>query len=251
MDLINKINLSRKTLKEFLKSEWDTSVISDYSNQEIEKIYRTKSYKNKEISFGKATPFNLELNHKLVPSHKLHVIYYNFPELNSRLLKITKACGYKMLDLYTKEIINPEDSIILILTDTITENIENAIEDIYKKGQEELLINNLSDEIIDQNEKLGEDKLRYEHFRNIHVFNLNTLTINIGQHILVPKHECIRKKNEIEEILTKTNTTRKQLPIILRKDPMAKLLRLAPGDICKITRISDKCGEYSYYRICE
>ena len=112
------------------------------------------------------------------------------------------------------------------------------------------MINNLSDNIIDENEKLGKDKLRNEHFRNIHVFNLNTLTVDIGKHKLVPKHECIRKEKEIEDILMETNTIRKQLPIILRKDPMAKLLRLAPGDICKITRPSDKCGEYQYYRVC-
>ena len=250
MDLIRKINLSRGILKKYLNEDWDTSSIQEYSNDEIEKIYTSKAL-NTEISFGKASGLNMKLSHKKVPPHGLHVIYYNFPEINSPLLKVTKTCGDKMVNLYKEEIIKPEDSIILIITDNISENIEKTIEDIYKKGQVDLLINKLTDDIIEENEKLGDKKLRNDHFKNIHVFNLNTLTIDIGKHMAVPKHECVRDKKEIDNILKVTNTTINKLPIILRKDPMAKLLRLAPGDICKITRNSDKCGEYTYYRVCE
>jgi DNA-directed RNA polymerase subunit H (RpoH/RPB5) len=250
MDIINKINLSRNILQKYLIKEWDVSGILDYSNDEIERIYRSKS-KNTEIDFGKASGLNMKLSHLKIPSHKLHIIYYNFPEINSPLLKVTKTCGDKMIGLYKDEIINPEDSIILIITDNISENIEKTIEDIYNKGREELLVTKLSDIIIDQNEKLGIDKLRTEHFKNIHVFNINTLTFDISNHFAVPTHECIRNKTEINNILKKTNSKISQLPIILRKDPMAKLLRMAPGDICMITRKSEKCGEYIYYRVCE
>ena len=164
MDIINQINLSRNTLKNYLSKDWDVSEILDYSNEEIEKIYRSKA-NNTEIDFGKASGLNMKLSHLKVPSHKLHVIYYNFPDINSPLLKVTKTCGDKMLNLYKDEIINPEDSIILIITDTISENIEKTIEDIYNKGQEELLLNKLSDNIIEENEKLDTDKLRVEHFK--------------------------------------------------------------------------------------
>ena len=67
----------------------------------------------------------------------------------------------------------------------------------------------------------------------------------------VPHHKCIRTQSEIEKIYENTNSSSAQLPKILRTDPMAKLLRMAPGDICEIERISDRCGEYKYYRICE
>ena len=249
MELINKIGKSRVILKKYLENEWETGIMNDYSDNEIRKIYMNKS--DTKLSFGKASSLNFTLFHKLVPSHKLHVIYYNFPEINSPLLKVTKTCGDKMQELYNDEIIDPEDSIILIITDTISENIEKTIENLYKKGQEELLNNKLSDSIIDENEKLGENKLRNEHFRNIHVFDINRITFDPMKHILVPYHKCIRNTNEINNILKKTNTNKQQLPIILRKDPIAKLLRLAPGDICEITRTSEKCGEYIYYRICE
>jgi DNA-directed RNA polymerase subunit H (RpoH/RPB5) len=249
MEVINKIRKSRNLLKQYLEDEWKTDIINDYTNDEIRKIYMTKS--DTALSFGKASSLNMTLQHKLIPSHKLHIIYYNFPEINSPFLKVTKTCGDKIQRLYTDEVINPEDSIILIITDTISENIEKTIEDLYKQGQEELLTNNLSDSIITENEKLGESKLRNEHFRNIHIFDINRLTFDPMKHSLVPNHRYIRNMQEIDSILKKTNTNKEQLPIILRKDSIAKLLRLAPGDICEITRVSEKCGEYIYYRICE
>ena len=251
MDLIQKITKSRSLFKKYLEPEWDVSSLPDYSTKEIERLYSSKLPSNSELSFGKASACNFTLNHLKIPSHKLHVIYYNFPELNNSPLKVTKACADKMMSLYTKEIINPEDSIILIITEPITENLEKAIEDTYKKGYETLLETKLSDEIIEENEALGDDKYTLHHFRNIHLFHIDTLSYDIGNHKLVPKHECIRNQTEIQKIYEETNSSSDQLPAILRTDPMAKLLRLAPGDVCKITRNSERCGEYVYYRICQ
>jgi len=248
MDLINKINNSRKIFKKYLELEWDVSKISDYSNEEIEKLYTMKS-DNNSLYFGKASNLNMTLNHKNIKDHKLHIIYYNFPELNSPPLKVTKTCGDKILSLYTNELINPEDSIILIITEKISENIEKTIEDVYKKGQEKLIIEGISDNINEQNMKLDK-KYKREHFRNIHLFNINTLGFDIGLHNSVPKHNCIRFKDDIKEILKNVNANDQQLPIILRTDPMAKLLRLSPGDLCEITRVSERTGEYKFYRIC-
>jgi len=251
MSYVHKINKSRFLLKKFLDTDWDISSISDYSDEEIEKLYNLKVSKNSPISFGKASNLNFTLEHRTIKDHKLHIIYYNFPEINSPPLKITKQCADKMNKLYLDETINPEDSIILIIAENIGENLEKAIEDLYKFGQDQLKINNLSDNILTDNEKLGEGKYRHEYFRNIHIFNINNLSFDISNHVTVPKHVCIRDKDSIDKILEKTNTTTDQLPVILRTDPMAKLIRLCPGDICEITRKSERCGEYKYYRICK
>ena len=93
MDLINKINNSRINLKKYLETEWDVSSISDYSNEEIEKIYNLNTSKNSKLYFGKASGLNITLTHKQIEDHKLHIIYYNFPELNSPPLKVTKTCA--------------------------------------------------------------------------------------------------------------------------------------------------------------
>jgi|TARA_B110000285_G_scaffold105040_1_gene119578 DNA-directed RNA polymerase subunit H (RpoH/RPB5) len=251
MDLVNKINKSRSLLKKYLESEWDISTISDYSNQEIEKLYNLKVSKNEDLYFGKATNLNITLNHKQIKDHKLHIIYYNFPELNSPNMKVTKTCADKMNKLYLEEIINPEDSIILIITENITENLEKCIEDIYKNGQEYLANNNLSDNILTQNEALGDSKYNLTYFRNIHLFRINNLSFDISSHFTVPEHKCIRNNKDKNSIRKKTNSSDNQLPVILRTDPMAKLLRMCPGDMCEITRNSERCGEYKYYRICQ
>ena len=251
MDFVDKINKSRLLLKKFLEADWDISQISDYSVEEIERLYNLKVSNKSPLSFGKASNLNLTLEHKIIKDHKLHIIYYNFPEINSAPLKITKQCADKMNKLYMEEIINPEDSIILIITEAISENLEKAIENLYKFGQEQLKLNNLSDNILSENEKRGKDKYRLDYFRNIHIFNINNLTFDISQNATVPHHKLIRNQGEIEKILKKNNATKEQLPVILRTDPMAKMIRICPGDICEITRKSERCGEYKYYRICK
>ena len=60
----------------------------------------------------------------------------------------------------------------------------------------------------------------------LHLFNIDTLGFDIGNHDCVPEHKCIRKTKDINDILEKVNANETQLPGILRTDPMAKLLRL-------------------------
>ena len=252
MDLITKINKSRTTLKSYLQKEWDTSSIENYSDKEIEAIYTNKTLKKQNIiSFGQASSCNFSLQHRKIPSHKLHIIYYNFPELNTNHVKITKTCADKINALYDNEIIKIDDSVITIILEKITENLEKSIETVFNNGQEQLMNEGLSDDVIQENESLEtSEQLYYHHFRNIHIFFLDHLTIDISNHVHVPNHECIRDKTEIQLILDKCNSTTAQLPVIFRTDPQAKIKRIAPGDICKITRTSKTGGENEYYRIC-
>ena len=252
MDLITRINKTRFTLKKYLEKEWDTSVIQDYSDKEIENIYTNKiAKKSNLISFGHASGCNFSLNHRNIPSHKLHIIYYNFPEINTSHVKITKNCATKIEALYTNEIINHEDSVIVIVMEKVSENLNKSIEEVYLNGQEKLLNDGLSEQIIQENEQLDESmKLSLQHFRNIHIFFLDHLSVDITNHVNVPYHECIRNKLEINNILEKCNTHLSQLPIILRSDPQAKVLRLAPKDICRIVRTTQTAGDVDYYRVC-
>ena len=88
-------------------------------------------------------------------------------------------------------------------------------------------------------------------FRNIQIFNIMTFQNNLLKHDLVPQHTPIRNKDEIKKILNSCNATREQFPIISKGDSIAKIIRLIPGDICKIIRINKTCGKYIYYRICK
>ena len=248
---ISKINKSRYNLKKYLESEWGVDEVYDFSDLEIEKLYRVPLPKNSGIQFGYASGCNFSLFHKKVPSHRLYVIYYNFPEIGKTPVKVTKLCSDKIMNLYKDEIIQPEDSIIVILCDPVPENLELAIEELYYKSQEVINETGLSENIHAENELLGENKYVNQHFKNIHVFHLDSLAIDIMSHRTSPEHTPIRDQPTINQILEKCNATLNQLPIILRKDAMAKRLRLAPGDICKINRITQTGGEVPYYRICK
>jgi DNA-directed RNA polymerase subunit H len=69
----------------------------------------------------------------------------------------------------------------------------------------------------------------------------------VPDHIYVPKHEIISKK-EAEEILKKFNCKPTELPLIFANDPAIIGLGVKPGDMIKITRKSPTAGEGIYYR---
>ena len=71
--------------------------------------------------------------------------------------------------------------------------------------------------------------------------------ILVPDHVYVPKHEIISKK-EAEEVLKKYNCKPTELPLILVNDPAILELGVKPGDMIKITRKSPTAGESLYYR---
>ena len=75
MIITEKVNRSRYTLKEILSDEWNTDIIADLSSSEIERIYNTPS--TSLLNMGVATACNITLSHKLIPSHRLHIIYFH------------------------------------------------------------------------------------------------------------------------------------------------------------------------------
>ena len=71
---------------------------------------------------------------------------------------------------------------------------------------------------------------------------------DITQHSLVPKHVKLSEE-EKKELLKKYKISLKQLPSILDKDPIIKLLNAIPDDVIKIIRKSPTVGESFYYRV--
>ena len=85
----------------------------------------------------------------------------------------------------------------------------------------------------------------------VEVHLLSRLQFNITKHVLVPRHEVIRDKAVIDDILARYKLKNKyQLPIILKTDPIAKYYGMKNGDLVKITRASETAGEYIVYRCC-
>ena len=250
MNIVEKVAKTRFTLKNILSKEWDTSVMPEMSNNEIEKLYTLPSSKNKQIAhFGVASACNFSLKHNLIPSYKLHIIYYNFPEIGKSSSKITKSSCDKIEGLYSSEMISPHDSIIMIINDDISESLQTSFDSLNVKLQNDLEISELDEKVISEMKK-NKLSLEKKHFRTVTLFNINNLTNNIMEHRLVPEQIVIRERGEIQNILEENNCSTKQLPIILKHDIISKYLRLSPGDICQVKRKSIKTGEYYFYRIC-
>jgi DNA-directed RNA polymerase subunit H (RpoH/RPB5) len=91
------------------------------------------------------------------------------------------------------------------------------------------------------------------------VHNIARLQRNILKHTLVPKHTILFDEiwqaeevmSDLEKIKRQFNLKNlNQLPEISRFDPVALLIELRPGQVCKIERHSITSVDSVYYRIC-
>ncbi len=76
----------------------------------------------------------------------------------------------------------------------------------------------------------------------------DTLSLNVSDHRLVPKHEKCSDA-EKKRILTTYGVTAVQLPRILSTDQAIRHLGVQTGDVIRITRSSPTAGTAIFYRI--
>lgn len=248
--IIKKISNSRNIILEILNDyDWDISNVPILSTNEIERIYNIENNKNSIYSsFGIAAACNFVLKHKNIPSHNLHVIYYNMPSGNQHSVKVTKSLIDKVLNLYTEKLINPDDSIIILINEPISDTIININDSLNILLQENY---DGPGEIIKDQMKSNNINLEKNFFRYTTIFDIRDYQFNKLNHSLVPQHIPIRNTFSIEKILKESNATRSQMPVISKNDPIAKIIRLTPGNICKIIRHTPEAGDIIYYRLCK
>ena len=71
--------------------------------------------------------------------------------------------------------------------------------------------------------------------------------VKVTDHVLVPKHEILSVE-EKKETLIKFNATEEQFPFLFSTDPVVREIGAKPGDMVRISRVSDTAGETTYYR---
>ncbi len=85
-------------------------------------------------------------------------------------------------------------------------------------------------------------------FKNIQIFWLRNLIINITRHALNPKFRKLAEP-EVEGILKKYHlNSRFLLPIMLNDDPVSKYFGFKTGNVCEVVRNSKTNGDYISYR---
>jgi DNA-directed RNA polymerase subunit H (RpoH/RPB5) len=92
------------------------------------------------------------------------------------------------------------------------------------------------------------EKSIYAYYTVVEIFKFTELQINIVDHELVPVHSVL-SEDEAEIFLKEYNAKKKNMPLLLTLDPVAKYYNMKHGNICKIIRPSISAGESFYYRL--
>jgi DNA-directed RNA polymerase subunit H len=82
------------------------------------------------------------------------------------------------------------------------------------------------------------------------VMNIHRLMYNITDHVYYEPHEIMSEEEKIDIYKRHMITCDQDLPMISRYDPVAMLMCMRPGDLCKITRKSKTALQSTAYRIC-
>lgn len=180
---------------------------------------------------------------------------FNVDEYNNfSITEVNAMNKNEQLDLLlTNE--NPEKGKIYIKYNTTKglrpQNIDDMIEELFDledilSVNDELLIiikTEPNETLLNHLEKIWLIKQIY-----VNIISITRLTFNILKHNYVPKHEIVNK-----EVISNTFNIKNdsQFPEISRFDPVAVVMGIRPGMLCKITRPSPTAIESNYYRLCK
>lgn len=171
---------------------------------------------------------------------------YTIPEslLNEKIGDFKTAHSNKRLDIY---VTNPSKCYVkFVLLHKVRPNILREyitqLKESHLDGDEGTLVLVLRSKPNNTLYKLTSE------FRNLQIFWLRNLIINITHHSLVPKFEKL-EESEIEHLLQQYKlTSRNQLPMMFRDDPISQYFGYKSGNVCRIKRNSVTSGEYITYR---
>jgi len=208
--LISNIFNSRRIILELMEKQGYN--INDYSNFSISEVNSMKQ--NNQLDMLLETSEENITPDK--PKKKIYIRYY----LGIR--PAPKNIQEMIDDLFIlTETLQKTDTLFIIIKDEPNETLINEMKHIWE-----------SENIF------------------IVIESIKRLQFNILDHDLVPPH-TILTNTEVNNIMKRYNITDKiQFPDISRFDPVARVIGLRPGQVCKIIRPSKTSIEAFYYRIC-
>jgi DNA-directed RNA polymerase subunit H (RpoH/RPB5) len=224
-DIISIYN-SRKTILDILNELHN-------ENQPLENIY---DYENFNINEVEAMAKNNQLD-MLFKRNELYSTSHN---------------------IYVKYMLNKTSNRASAIKDLVEELFE--VEGVLTKKDTLMIISNdePNDSLITELRYLYDNRGIF-----VVVHNIKRLQRNILKHSLVPKHsvvydivtrdddangETISQLDKVKQLYNLKNLN--QLPEISRFDPVALLIQLRPGQVCKIERDCITSVNSVYYRIC-
>ena len=159
---------------------------------------------------------DFEVKHTTDESMKCSIFYY---------LKQNQSIKQTVLEDLVMNYYEENDKtkcvFIIIIQGTINDTVQKTIKHLWKKHQEFVV-----------------------------VYEVKSLLINLLEHSYVPKHEKLTEKEKQSLYESKNIMEDNQMPEISMFDPMAKVLLLKPGEVCKITRYNKISFIDYFYRLC-
>jgi len=135
----------------------------------------------------------------------------------------------------------------LVIPSVVCTFFDAEEEDALLKKTDDLIIITKADPndtmIADMN-KIWNDSGIY-----VSVIHIKRLQFNILKHIQVPKH-VILNEEEKKKMVERFHIQASDLPTISRYDPVAQVLCMRPGMVCRIHRKSKTAVESEYFRVC-
>jgi len=207
----------------------NASIISQIfkSRQILLTFMENQGYNTQEYSNFSSSEVNA-----MYQSSQLDMLMEKTDPNNGKILKIYIRYYLKTIrpanigdivdDLYSlEETLADKDTLMIITSNMINDTVTQLLKHMYEKDNKFIIIQ-----------------------------SIKTLQFNILENSLVPPHSILTDE-EAEAVKTKYNITHpSQFPEISRFDPVAQIIGLRPGQICKIIRPSKTAIEGVNYRIC-
>jgi DNA-directed RNA polymerase subunit H (RpoH/RPB5) len=185
--------------------------VDDYSNFSINEVNSMKQNNQLDMLLEKK-----EENPSTKRKNKIYIRFY--------LTKMIRPANIQEMidDLFNlEEILTKDDTLFIITKDEMNETIISELKHIWEKDRIFIVIENIK-------------RLQY----------------NILNHTLVPEHTIVSDK-DVDEVMKKYNIKNKtEFPDISRFDPVARVIGMRPGNVCKIIRPSKTAITTDYYRVC-
>ena len=233
----------RKNIIEILSSiNYDVSDYDNFSMNELNAMIQHNSldfyvHKNKQNNESQAQESSTNAtnatnatnpNNEIleIEEHMKSVdnIYIKFYEISSKTSKrLTPQNIEDMIDeyYYIRQILKPQDRLLIISNDDPNDTLLTYLKTLWETKKILVTI-------------IGRKRLQF----------------NILKHSMVPPHTILNIKETLQFKKTFNVIDDQNLPQISRFDPVALLLGMKPGQICKIIRTSKTAIHAPYYRVC-
>ena len=222
----------RKNIIEILSSiNYDVSDYDNFSMNELNAMIQHNSldfyvHKNKQNNESQESSTNANNEILEIEEHMKSVdnIYIKFYEISSKTSKrLTPQNIEDMIDeyYYIRQILKPQDRLLIISNDDPNDTLLTYLKTLWETKKILVTI-------------IGRKRLQF----------------NILKHSMVPPHTILNIKETLQFKKTFNVIDDQNLPQISRFDPVALLLGMKPGQICKIIRTSKTAIHAPYYRVC-